>query len=93
LERLAAHAHLSVRTFTRRFRAEVGVSPTQWLTRQRLERARWLLESSDVPVEKVAGAVGLGSPMALRRHFAATFGVSPSTYRHTFRSAVVRDAA
>jgi len=86
LERLAAHAHLSVRTFTRRFRAEVGVSPAQWLTRQRLERARWLLESSDVPVEQVAGAVGLGSPMALRRHFAATFGVSPSAYRHTFRT-------
>ncbi|MFC8730992.1 GlxA family transcriptional regulator [Luteimicrobium sp. NPDC057192] len=89
LERLAAHAHLSVRTFTRRFRAEVGVSPAQWLTRQRLERARWLLESSGLPVEQVASAVGLGSPMALRRHFAATFGVSPSTYRRTFRGVEV----
>lgn len=86
LDQLAGHAHLSVRTFTRRFRSEVGVSPAQWLARQRLERARWLLESSDLPVEKVAAEVGLGSPMSLRRHFAATFGVSPSAYRRTFRA-------
>ncbi|HEV7934078.1 MAG TPA: helix-turn-helix domain-containing protein, partial [Actinomadura sp.] len=37
---------MSVRTFTRRFRDEVGSTPGQWLTRQRLERARHLLEAS-----------------------------------------------
>lgn len=86
LDAMASHAMTSVRTLTRRFRAEVGMSPTQWLIRQRIERSRVLLETSDVPVEKVATLVGVGSPTVLRRHFAATFGVSPATYRRTFRS-------
>lgn len=86
LEALAATSRMSVRTFTRRFRAETGLSPARWLTQQRLDRARWLLESSDTPVEQLATAVGFGDPAVLRRHFAATFGVSPSRYRRTFRS-------
>jgi transcriptional regulator GlxA family with amidase domain len=86
LESLAARVNMSTRTFTRRFRSETGMSPTQWLIQQRMERSRWLLESTDVPVERVATLAGLGSPTALRRHFARTFGISPSAYRHTFRS-------
>ena len=46
LRDMAARESMSVRTFTRRFREEVGVSPGQWLTRQRVEHARRLLESS-----------------------------------------------
>lgn len=54
LAELAAHARMSLRTFTRRFRDEVGMTPVQWLTVQRLEVARQLLESSDLPVDLVA---------------------------------------
>lgn len=86
LEALAAQVSMSTRTFTRRFRSETGMSPTQWLVQQRLERSRWLLEASDVPVERVAAMAGLGSPTALRRHFTRTYGIAPSAYRHTFRS-------
>jgi len=86
LTALAAASRMSVRTFTRRFRAETGLSPARWLTQQRLDRARWLLESSDTPVEQLATTVGFGDPAVLRRHFASTFGVSPSRYRRTFRS-------
>ena len=39
LRDLAAQEAMSVRTFTRRFREEAGVSPGQWLTQQRVERA------------------------------------------------------
>ena len=54
LDTWAASVHLSRRTFTRQFRARTGVSPSRWLLRQRLVRARVLLESTDVPVEEVA---------------------------------------
>jgi transcriptional regulator GlxA family with amidase domain len=85
---LAAHGGMSVRTFTRRFRAEVGMSPNRWITQQRLRRARHLLESSDLPIEHVAQECGFGSAAALRQHFRAELGVAPLTYRRTFRAEV-----
>jgi transcriptional regulator GlxA family with amidase domain len=84
---LAAHANMSVRTFTRRFRDEVGLTPGQWLTRQRVEHARHLLESSDLTIDRIASVAGFGTTASLRQHLAATVGVSPSAYRRTFRAA------
>jgi transcriptional regulator GlxA family with amidase domain len=82
---LAAHARMSVRTFTRRFRAETGVSPARWLLQQRVDHARTLLESTDLPVEVVARRCGLGTAAGLRQHLQSTIGVAPSVYRRTFR--------
>ncbi|EHK88650.1 AraC family transcriptional regulator [Saccharomonospora azurea SZMC 14600] len=82
---LAEHAAMSTRSFTRRFRQEVGLSPHQWLLRQRVERARQLLERTDLPVDRVAAATGFTTTVSLRQHFSRTLGVSPSRYRHTFR--------
>ncbi|MFJ6674550.1 GlxA family transcriptional regulator [Actinosynnema sp. NPDC091369] len=86
LRALAAHARMSVRTFTRRFREEVGVSPGKWITQQRVERARHLLETTDLAVDQVARHAGFGTGAALRQQMSATLGVSPSAYRTTFRS-------
>ncbi len=85
LGQLAAQEAMSVRNFTRRFRDEVGTTPMNWLTQQRLERARELLEESDLPVEQVAEQAGLGTAANLRQHFHAALGTSPSAYRATFR--------
>ncbi|MFD0380481.1 GlxA family transcriptional regulator [Streptomyces sp. NPDC127112] len=87
LAELAAHARMSLRTFTRRFRDEVGMTPVQWLTAQRLEVARDLLESSDLPVDLVAHRAGFGTANSLRQHMRASLGVSPIAYRRTFRAA------
>jgi transcriptional regulator GlxA family with amidase domain len=86
LEQLARHAGLSVRTFTRRFREETGVSPGRWLAGQRVEHARRLLETTDLPIEAVAGRAGFGTAASLRQHLQATIGVAPAAYRRTFRS-------
>ncbi len=86
--RMARHAHQSPRTFARRFVAEVGVTPMQWLIRERVRRAQQLLETTDRGVDEVAALVGFGSAETLRHHFRRTVDTSPSRYRATFRTAV-----
>jgi transcriptional regulator GlxA family with amidase domain len=86
LRELADRESMSVRTFTRRFREEVGLSPGQWLTRQRIEHARHLLESTGLSVEQVAHRAGFGTGASLRQHLQAAFGVSPTAYRRTFQA-------
>jgi transcriptional regulator GlxA family with amidase domain len=85
LDRMAAHAAMSVRTFTRRFRAETGQSPHSWLAAQRVARARRLLESTDLPVERIAVDAGFGTATSLRQHLRAAIGVSPGAYRRMYR--------
>ncbi|MBA0053271.1 helix-turn-helix domain-containing protein [Streptomyces sp. AJS327] len=85
LDELAARESMSVRTFTRRFREETGTTPGQWLIRRRVERARELLENTDLPVDRVAVDAGFGSGTSLRQHLHAALGVSPRAYRRTFR--------
>jgi transcriptional regulator GlxA family with amidase domain len=92
LRDLAARESLSVRTFTRRFREEVGMSPGQWLTQQRVERARQLLEETDFPIDRVARDAGFGTAASLRQHVHAALGVSPSAYRNTFQGPVEASA-
>ncbi|NNG86550.1 helix-turn-helix domain-containing protein [Streptomyces cacaoi] len=87
LGRLAAHCHMSVRTFTRRFRQETGLSPAEWLTSARLKHARHLLESTEQPVDDIAAATGLGSGTNLRQHMRAALNTTPSAYRRAFRAA------
>ncbi len=83
---LAGHARMSVRTFSRRFRDEVGMTPGQWLTQQRVQHARRLLETTDLSVDRVADKVGLGTGASLRKHLVATIGVPPAAYRRTFHA-------
>ncbi|WP_335933718.1 GlxA family transcriptional regulator [Streptomyces sp. PTD5-9] len=91
LRDMARQESMSVRTFTRRFREEVGISPVQWLTRQRVERARQLLESTDLSIDQVARDAGFGTATSLRQHLQAALGVSPTAYRRTFRARAARD--
>ena len=84
LKQLASHAQMSLRTFTRRFREEVGMAPLQWLTMQRLRLAQELLESTDLPVDVVAHRAGFATGNSLRQHMRATLGISPTLYRRAF---------
>ena len=84
---LAAHANMSVRSFTRRFREETGSSASRWLVQQRVALARRLLESTDIPVERVAVEAGFGTTASMRQHLHAAIGVAPLAYRRTYRGA------
>jgi transcriptional regulator GlxA family with amidase domain len=83
---LAAQAHMSPRTLVRRFGDATGTTPLRWLTMQRIRLAQQLLETTEIPVERVAGLSGLGSPANFRSRFRQTLGVTPSAYRQTFRT-------
>lgn len=87
VEALASYQVMSVRTFSRKFRAEVGMTPAKWLSEQRIHRARELLENTDDTVERIARDTGFGTATSLRTQLAAEVGVSPSVYRSTFRVA------
>ncbi|MEV4583176.1 helix-turn-helix domain-containing protein [Nonomuraea jabiensis] len=81
---LARHARISVRTLTRRFHAETGLSPLQWLLHRRVDRARELLETTGLPMDQVAGRSGLGSADSLRKHLISRVGLTPTAYRASF---------
>lgn len=85
LDRLAGVAHMSRRSFTRHFREATGMTVTQWLNAQRVARAQQLLETTDLPVERIAAEAGFGTALSLRQQFAAQLGTAPSDYRRSFR--------
>src|SRR4051812_29553950 len=78
---LAGHAGVSERTFARRFRAETGTTPLQWLLGRRVHEAQRLLEGTDAPVEEVAARCGFGTATSLRKHFARATATTPTGYR------------
>jgi transcriptional regulator GlxA family with amidase domain len=82
---MAGHAGCSERTFARRFHAETGTTPLQWLLGQRVLHARRLLEATDLAVEDVAGEAGFGTAASLRSHFRRATATTPLAYRRSFR--------
>ncbi|MGW4773047.1 GlxA family transcriptional regulator [Nocardia sp. NPDC004278] len=92
LDDLATHARTSVRTLTRRFHEETGLSPQKWLLHQRIQRARELLESTTLPMDQVARHSGIGSAESLRQHMIRHVGLPPSAYRASFTRTPHRSA-
>jgi transcriptional regulator GlxA family with amidase domain len=78
---IARQASTSVRTLNRQFQLHVGTTPQQLLLRLRLDRARRLLESSQLPMDRVAEESGFGSYASLLHHFHRAVGVAPQRYR------------
>lgn len=93
IETLAARAAVSPRSLVRHFRAQLGISPRQWLLAHRIDRARQLLEETDLSVEHVAGLVGFGSAGSLRPHFRSATGLSPAAYRERFNPPATPNAS
>lgn len=81
IEELAELAHLSRRSFARRFQTETGTTPMKWLAAQRILEGRHLLETTSLDVESIAHACGFGSAAVMRKRFRVTLGVSPLEYR------------
>jgi transcriptional regulator GlxA family with amidase domain len=83
---IAAKASSSVRTLNRRFQAETGQTPMQWVAGVRIRHAQELLERTPDSIELIAGQVGFHSTSSFREQFKRVAGVSPQSYRNTFRA-------
>lgn len=87
VDQLAARAHMSPRTFARRFKADFGTTPAAWLARQRIIHAQRLLERTDLGLDQIAFESGFGSAAVLRQNFTRMLGLSPTAYRARFSCA------
>ena len=90
---LADHAHVSERTFARRFSAETGVPVLRWLLAQRVDAARTALESTDASIDEIAHRCGFGTAANLRKHFHRAIRTTPTAYRRAFTDPRMRAAA
>lgn len=87
IDRMARAAATSDRTLARRFSEEVGMTPLNWLKRERVARAAELLEVGNLPLTDVWTTCGFGSAETFRREFRKTMGVPPIKYRERLGAA------
>jgi AraC family transcriptional regulator len=78
---LARECDLSVSHFTRSFKASFGITSHQWLTQQRVERAKELLAASTMPLADVASSSGFGDQAAFTHTFRRVVGMTPGHWR------------
>jgi transcriptional regulator GlxA family with amidase domain len=88
LARVARDLRVSTRSLLRRFGQEAGISPLQYLQRLRVERAKHLLESTDLRLYEIAARVGYVDQAAFRKVFRAHTATNPSGYRQRFRDVI-----
>lgn len=84
LPEMADRAHLSERTFLRRFQKATGFTPTDYLQHLRVGKARDLLEQSDRSQDEIAWEVGYRDTGAFRKVFVRIMGLTPGEYRRRF---------
>lgn len=84
VDQLASRAHMSPRTFARRFKADFGTTPAAWLGRQRIIHAQRLLEQTEMGLDAIAYECGFGSAAVLRQNFSRALGTTPTAYRARF---------
>lgn len=82
--KLAALCRMSERTLMRRFQESVGLSPSQWLNRERVDYARTLLEKDHFTMDEIAQRAGFNTPETMRHHFRTQLKISPARYRGQF---------
>jgi transcriptional regulator GlxA family with amidase domain len=86
LQALADRASFSVRHLSRLFEEQVGMSPSAYVERVRIEAARTMLETGDESLAVIAAQTGFRTDETMRRAFLRELGVSPGAYRSSFRT-------
>jgi AraC family transcriptional regulator len=81
VELLAGLAKLSTCYFVRAFRRSTGITPHDYLIRQRVERTKQLLSGTEMPLSEIALAAGFADQSHFARRFRQHVGMSPRYYR------------
>jgi AraC-like DNA-binding protein len=84
LDRLAATAGLSKYHFLRLFRATYGLTPGEYVSQRRIERAQDLLRATNLTVTEVCHAVGFSSLGSFSSRFRVLVGESPSDFQRRY---------
>lgn len=92
LSELAQSVNLSVWRLSHIFKSDVGMPPIRFLRLLRMEKAKYLLESSFLSVKEIAFQVGLNDESHFVRDFKATYGSSPALYRSQYLGGFVEPA-
>jgi transcriptional regulator GlxA family with amidase domain len=85
IDQVAQRLAMSRRSFTRHFKQITGSTFGKWVINERIKAAQQQLETTHDSVEKIATVCGFGTSLSLRQHFSAVVGVSPTSYRKTYR--------
>jgi transcriptional regulator GlxA family with amidase domain len=86
VQALADRMAMSLRSFSRLFLSETGLTPAEYAERARADAARCKLEQTLVSVETIAEECGFGNAERMRRTFQRLYHTSPADYRARFRS-------
>jgi AraC family transcriptional regulator len=81
LAEIAGAANMSKFHFAKSFRKAMGISPHQYLIKQRMDRARKMLRAADVSIDEIAVRVGYGNKSHFCTQFRKTVGTTPHRYR------------
>lgn len=81
IEELAATARLSRTAYLNKFKAVTGLSPKQYVLRERIKSAKNLLSTTDKPIATIAEETGFFDTAHFTKCFTAEVGISPSRYR------------
>jgi len=84
-EKLAERLRVTSRTLNRRFKTAIGETPLEFLQKARVERAKRLLETTDLSVDEIVHRVGYADASSFRRLFNRITSISPLEYRRRFR--------
>lgn len=81
---LAAHTHMTSRTFTRHFKKATGMTLVEWLNNERIRHSCELLETTKLSIEKIAELSGFKNTVLFRKNFREKYSTSPKVWRKAF---------
>jgi transcriptional regulator GlxA family with amidase domain len=85
IEEIIKNVPSSRRNFVRRFKHATGLPPIEYLQQVRMERAKKLLEQTNLSVTDIVTEVGYTDPKSFRKIFNKFVGITPLVYREKFK--------